>query len=387
MKALFVTHSYPRFEGDSAGSFILRLAVALREQSVEVRVVAPSAPGLAASDSIQGIRVQRFRYAPRAKETLAYTGTMAQDVAGSLSAKLALGSFVFAETLAVRRAIADWKPDIVHAHWWFPNGVAAANAAALSKIPLVTTSHGTDLRLLGNNAAARPLARYVFSRAARVTCVSSWLARKAEPLSRTAPVVAPMPIATGMFRPAADRDVNRLIFVGRLSDQKGIRAAIEVLALMKRSIVLDVIGDGPSRDALVGFAAEKGVSDRVLWRGHVRHDQIPALLARSSVLLAPFTDEGLGLVAAEAQLCETPAVAFESGGMTDVVTNGVNGLLVAAGDIRAMAAAAERVVSDVSLRQRLGNAGRESALLKFEPSRVAAQYARIYGEAMGANAK
>ncbi|MDQ6737143.1 MAG: glycosyltransferase [Gemmatimonadota bacterium] len=381
MKALFVTHSYPRFDGDSAGSFILRLAAALREQEVEVRVVAPSAAGLRARDSIQGIEVRRFRYAPGAHETLAYSGTMAHDVASSTTAKLALASFMVAETLAVRREIAEWRPDVVHAHWWFPNGVAASTASRLSGVPLVTTSHGTDLRLLRTTPAARPLARYVFGRSARVTCVSDWLARQAAEFTRTPPTIAPMPIATGMFNPTGDRDVNRLVFVGRLSEQKGIRAAIEAMSLMKRSIVLDVVGDGPDREALTHFAAQRGVADRVLWLGQVRHEQLPALLARASALLAPFTEEGLGLVAAEAQLCETPPVAFDSGGMTDVVKDNVTGLLVPTGDVRALATAAERVVSDVELRQRLGRAGRETALAKFAPWSVAAQYAHIYRDA------
>lgn len=383
MKALFVTHAYPRFDGDSAGSFVLRLAVALREKSVDVRVVAPSAAGLPAREVIQGVEVRRFRYAPRSRETLAYSGNMAQDVAASAAAKLALASLIVSETVAVRREIGEWHPDVIHAHWWFPNGVSAAAASRLSGIPLVTTSHGTDLRLLGSTPAARPLAKFVFGQSARVTCVSTWLADQAAEFSRVTPSVAPMPVATDMFRATGDRDVNRLVFVGRLSEQKGIRAAIDALALMKRSIVLDVVGDGAERGELMQLAVRKGVSDRILWRGHVRHDEIPALLARASVLLAPFTHEGLGLVAAEAQLCETPPVAFASGGITDVVTTDATGILVPEGDVQALAAAAERIVSDPALRHRLGSAGRVSALAKFAPANVAAQYARIYAEAIG----
>ena len=65
MNVLFLTHSFPRREGDAAGSFILRLAVALREEGVKVNVVAPAAPGIPSSDTIEGIHVDRVRYAPR----------------------------------------------------------------------------------------------------------------------------------------------------------------------------------------------------------------------------------------------------------------------------------------------------------------------------------
>ena len=83
MRVVFVAHSYPRHEDDMAGSFLLRLARALRGKGVDVRVVAPSARGLATADEFDGIRVERYRYAPRALETLAYTGTMADAVRAS----------------------------------------------------------------------------------------------------------------------------------------------------------------------------------------------------------------------------------------------------------------------------------------------------------------
>src|SRR5258706_16483574 len=85
MNVLFLTHSFPRSEGDAAGSFILRLAVALRAENVNVHVVAPAGPGLPASAEIEGVSVERFRYAPRRYEKLAYTGNMAGGGAPSSS--------------------------------------------------------------------------------------------------------------------------------------------------------------------------------------------------------------------------------------------------------------------------------------------------------------
>lgn len=382
MKALFVTHSFPRFEGDAAGSFILSLAEALSHQGVEVRVLAPGAPNLSDAATINGIPVRRFRYAPRSHETLAYRGTMAEDVSRSITGKFVLASFIIAETAALRSETAKWKPDVLHAHWWFPNGLAAARVARQSGVPLITTSHGTDLRLLKANPAARPLARYVFRRSARVTCVSQWLAQQASEFSLSAPIVAPMPVATSQFAPSDDRDENRIAFIGRLSAQKGIEAAIRAVARMRRSVVLDVIGDGPDRAALTELANQLGLSERVLWLGHVPHTSVPALLARASALVAPFTEEGLGLVAVEAQLCETPPVAFRSGGLTDIVEDEVTGLLVPPGDVDALAAGLERIVSNPTLRARLGAAGRAAALARFTPQAVAKQYSHIYNEAI-----
>jgi glycosyltransferase involved in cell wall biosynthesis len=362
----------------------LGLAVALGKQNVEVRVVAPSAPGLRATGVIEGIAIRRFRYAPRSRETLAYRGTMSEDVSRSIAGKLALASFIVAETASVRAEVSKWKPDVIHAHWWFPNGVAAATISRLSGVPLVTTSHGTDLRLLQQHSGARPLARYVFGGSKRVTCVSQWLADQAAAFSASAPIVAPMPVAASRFHSGSDRDGNRIVFVGRLTAQKGIEVAIRALALLRRSVVLDVIGDGPDRAMLTELARQLGLSERVLWRGQVRHGEVPALLARASALVAPFTDEGLGLVAVESQLCETPPVAFASGGLVDVIENEVTGLLVPPGDTAALAAALERVVTNPALRDRLGAAGRAAALNRFTPQAVGERYARIYTDAIAA---
>ena len=123
MNVLFLTHSFPRSEGDAAGSFILRLAVALRGEDVNVRVVAPASSGYPSSEEIEGVSVERFRYAPRRYEKLAYTGNMASDVASSWTAKFALVGFLGSDFVHAVRARRSFEPEIVHAHWWFPNGV------------------------------------------------------------------------------------------------------------------------------------------------------------------------------------------------------------------------------------------------------------------------
>jgi glycosyltransferase involved in cell wall biosynthesis len=129
------------------------------------------------------------------------------------------------------------------------------------------------------------------------------------------------------------------------------------------------------------------LSDRSMWRGHVKHGELPRLLARASVLIAPFVDEGLGLVAAEAQLCETPPVAFASGGLTDVIENDVTGVLVTPGDVDGLAAGVGKILQDPALRERLGRAGRVAALARFSPATVAERYARIYSDAVSEHAK
>ena len=384
MRALFLTHSFPREPGDAAGSFVLKLAVALRDQGVDVHVVAPSGDHLPASDRFDGILVERFRYAPRRYEKLAYAGNMHTQVRDSWGAKLALLGFLGSEFGSAVRARRVFEPDLVHAHWWFPGGLVGTWLSGLSGVPLVTTLHGTDVRLARGTAMARPLFRHVLQQSSAVTTVSRWLAREAETLvSGVRTSVAPMPVATDLFSPGGQREANRLLFVGRLTAQKGIGALLEALSRMKHRASLDVVGDGALGTELADRARTLGIGDRIQWLGHLAQPRLADLYRRASALVVPSTDEGLGLVAVEAQLCETPVVAYESGGLTDTVQHGRTGILVPPGNIDALASALDDLLDRPDHASDLGRAGRMVALAGFAPESAARRYAGIYRSVVG----
>lgn len=382
MRILFVTHSFPRFRGDVAGAFILRLARALADGSTEVRVLAPSAPRLANVETIEGIAVRRFRYAPKKWETLAYTGTMAEQVGDSFRGKAALAGMLSRGALAVRSAAAEFAPDVIHAHWWFPAGLLAFGS--LSSKPLVTTMHGSDVRLARRSAWAPVLFRRVMARSSAVTAVSSYLASEAKLMAAGLNVaVEPMPVNVELFSPlagatAGSRSPDRFLFVGRLNEQKGIALLLQALAASGSGASLDVVGDGDGRAALESIARTLGVAGRVRWLGAQSQEQLVPLYRAATAVVIPSEDEGLGLVAVEAQLCETPVIAFRSGGLPDVVSDGATGLLTPPGDVGALAAAMDAVLARDDRGASLGKAGRDAALARFSPNVVASHYAAIY---------
>ena len=387
MNVLFLTHSFPRSEGDAAGSFLLRLAIALRAEDVNVHVVAPAAAGLPAAEEISGVRVERFRYAPRRYEKLAYTGNMARDVASSWSARLALVGFLGSDFVHAVRARRSFEPEVVHAHWWFPNGVVGTWVGGLARIPLVTTLHGTDVRLARTVGVAKPMFSHVLRHSAAVTTVSSWLKEETEALvPGVNPTVAPMPVATDLFAPGSSRDGQRLLFVGRLMPQKGVEHLIHALSLMKTKSSLDIVGDGPSRDSLEQLAKQLEVAPRIRWHGQVSQSELPPLYQRAAAVVVPSIDEGLGLVAVEALLCETPVVAFDSGGLRDVIQHNKTGLLVKPGDRQALAGTLDELLARDGRGSDLGRAGRIYALSAFAPESAARRYAGIYRQVIGANA-
>ncbi len=383
MNVLFLSHAFPRYIGDPAGSFVLRLAKALEKVDVKVHVVAPSSNGVDSTDEVDGITVERFRYAPRRYEKLAYTGNMATEFQRSWSAKVTMLGFLgadFAKSVMARRRV---TPDLIHAHWWFPGGLVGTWLGGLSHLPLVTTLHGTDVRLAKSVAVARPLFRHVITHSAKVTTVSHWLAGELDLLvPNRSPVVAPMPVATELFEPDDSIPRDGILFVGRLNAQKGLDQLIRALAGMKTSSVLDVVGDGPARESLGTLATELGVADRVRWHGQVRQGELPKFYQRTRVLAVPSIDEGLGLVAVEAALCETPVVGFRSGGTPDVVRDGSTGILVEANNVPALSAALDDLVNNSARASSMGQSGRMYALANFAPESAAQKYLSIYQQAL-----
>ena len=383
LRVLFVAHAFPRYAGDVTGGFLLRLAVALRDRGVTVAAVAPAAEGLAAAERLDGIAVRRYRYAPAPAQRLAYAGEMHRRAA-SPSGAMALAGLLGAGALAARRA--GRRADLVHAHWWFPGGVQAL--AARTGLPLVTTLHGTDVRLARSRPAATAACARVLRASGRVTAVSGWLAAQAASFAPgLAPVtVAPMPADDRAFSPGpGDEPRDELLFVGRLDRQKGAEIALRALALLDgpaAGLALRVVGGGPEEPALRRLAGELGVAGRVRWDGHLSQADLAGRYRRAAALLVPGRDEGLGLVAVEGQLSGAPVVAAASGGLLDVVADGRTGRTFPPGEPGALARAVESTLADRDATARMAKAAREQAAARFGPAGAARAYAAVYAEAI-----
>jgi glycosyltransferase involved in cell wall biosynthesis len=381
MRVVFAAHAFPRHQGDLTGAFLLRLAEALEREGVEVEVVAPAAAGLPARDRFGGVAVRRYRYAPRRAETIAYTGGMHTRVASPAGA-VALAGLLGAGALTLRRAAAG--ADLVHAHWWFPGGV---QALAAGRRPLVTTMHGTDVRLARSRPAAQAACARVLRASAAITTVSNWLR---DEVAAFAPEVgsrirvAPMPVDEALFSPG-DEPRTELLFVGRLDHQKGADLAIRALAGLEgaaASLPLRLVGGGPLEPDLRRLAAELGVAGRLRWEGPLSQPELAARYRRAAALLVPGSHEGLGLVAVEAQLSGAPVVAAASGGLLDVVRAGETGWTFRPGDPAALATAIQQVADHPTQTTTVTQTARQSATTRFSPTATARTYATIYAEAI-----
>ena len=245
-------------------------------------------------------------------------------------------------------------PTVVHAHWWFPSGLAAP-----PELPTVVTLHGTDGRLLARTGAAT-LARRALGRGRVVTAVSSAIAAMVE--TRTGIAVDPSRVCP---MPVEDRGVRStggggLVFVGRLTEQKRVALALEAHAAMlatRPELCLTIVGDGPARAELESRVGALGSGDRVRFLGQLPPAAAAEALGRADLFLFPAEQEGLGLAAVEALMAGVPVVACrDGGGIGDIMEEPGAGLLVEP-TAAAFAGAADRLMADPDSRAAAAQAG------------------------------
>jgi glycosyltransferase involved in cell wall biosynthesis len=382
MKVLFITHSLAA-NGDGASSPELRLARALRDEDVEVLLLAPGRPGQD-SEEIDGIAIERFALPHRelafASATGGHPGTRA-----SWRSRITTLRFLSAEFTTAVRARRAFEPAIVHAHWWFPGGLVGTWVSALGNVPLVTSLHRADLRSAEAGSFARPLFRHVMKQSAVVTADSHGLARKARSvISSRDPVVAPMPASTELFLPAGDRATDRLLLVAPMAPDNGVEQTLEAVATMRHRVSIDIVGDGAAEPEFRAMASSLGIADRTRWHAHLGDAALARLCQTTTAVVVPSLREWVPPIAVQALLCRTPVVAYDFGGVTDVVHHDRTGILVPPGNAIALTRALDALFARPDLGANLGEAGRIYALATFAPESVARRFAGIYRQALAA---
>jgi glycosyltransferase involved in cell wall biosynthesis len=338
VKVVVLTTSYPRWEGDAAGRFVADAVRHVRARGLDVEVVAPgrSFPGLG----------------------IAYGA----GVVGNLRARpwlvALLPLFLLAFALAARRAARD--ADVVHAHWLPAGAVALATGK-----PVVIQLWGTDVELARR---LRPLARAVLCRARLVVCASTALASAARELGARDVRVVPSGVELPDEPASGESDPPSVLFVGRLSPEKGILELVEAMRGLSAPLV--VAGDGPLRERVPGAL------------GFVPHHALGPLYDAAAVVAVPSRREGYGVACAEAMAHGKPVLASAVGGLLDLVVDGETGVLVPPGDVAALRAALASLLRDPERRRRLGAAARARARERLSWESAARALVAAYAEAL-----
>lgn len=385
-RILFITHNYPRHGEDFAGRFLARLAGQLISEGDQVTVLAPHHPGAALKETVERVRVVRFRYGPDHRETLAYRGDLGKVSLIGPRGILAHQRFFSSFRRAALELVRSDPPDVIHAHWWVPGGWIARGLPFSGRV--IVTLHGTDLRMLQQKSYLRPLAARVFQRAEVVTVVSTWLA---ETLARLVPSVAgklhvtPMPPDDAVFVPSVeprrDDPVPTVLCVTRFTGQKRNSVLLDALSLLRQQKIefkARFIGDGPLRRDCEERARSLELTNVVVFDDPRPQSELAEAYRESTVTVLPAVDEGFGMTLLEAQLCGTAVIGARSGGLTDIIEHEKTGLLAGPDDPQSLADVLGRVLSDQALRLRLAQEGQRSARDRFSSRAIVARFREWY---------
>jgi glycosyltransferase involved in cell wall biosynthesis len=387
LRILTITHNYPRFPGDPAGAFVARIAEGAAARGCQVEVLAPHAAGTTTDERLEGLRLRRFRYAPEFLERVAYTGDLHQGTLLSPLAALAFPGFLIGFGASVRRAVRQFLPQVIHAHWWIPGGWFASR----TEVPYLVTCHGSDVRLLHRGTVVRRTANRVFTGAAQVTAVSHFLAREIEvavPALEKAVSVTPMPVNIEPFLQgsrARKAEPPRILYAGNLVPSKGVDVLLRAVAELVRrgvSCQLKLLGEGPARDNLQRLAGGLGLGPTLTWSGFVPQGQMPEEYGAAAVTVLPTRGnaEGLGLTLVEALLAGSAVVGTPAGGIPEVVQHERTGLIARDGDWNDLANQIQRLLTDGELRERMTAAGKELVLHTYSPEVAIGRFLQIYND-------
>lgn len=395
-RLLVLSSTYPRWRDDPEPSFVHELSRRLTAD-FEVTVLCPHAPGAKTEEELDGVSVERYRYAPAAWETLVHGGGMAANLKRNPLKWLLVPGFLLGQAWAARRIVRRRSVDVLHVHWLIPQGLAVLLLRLLGcHTPYLVTSHGADLYSL-RGTLSRTLKRRVAAKSAAMSVVSGAMVEEAARLGLRPPKLEILSMGVdlhGRFVPdtAVRRQVDRLLFVGRLVPKKGLPYLLDALPaiLAKRpSVRLAIVGFGPEEMALKAQVQRLGLGDRVEFMGAKTQGELPALYRTVSLFVAPFVkeasgdQEGLPVALMEAVGCGCPVIAGEVAGLRDLLGAAADQVCVDPKDSAALAAAILKSLEAPVEAATRALEVRRVALEKVDWSAVASGYSRLLRDCIG----
>jgi len=295
---------------------------------------------------------------------------------------------------------------VIHAHYAVPHATAAFLAREVlrssggPRVPkVVTTLHGTDITLVGNDPSYSQIIAFSIEQSDAVTAVSESLraaTRNELGITRDITVIPnfldcsvhrrlPVPELRQRFD-AADEGTRIVIHVSNFRPVKRASAVVHLFDRIRRRVPsrLLLVGDGPDLGTAQRVAQDLGISALVHAAG-AQQDVLP-LLSIADLFVLPSAQESFGLAALEAMACEVPVVASNVGGLPEVIEHGVTGFLHEPDDLDGMAASAISVLTDARRHREMAEAARRRVHEQFCDERVVPLYEALYSDVVGEGA-
>jgi N-acetyl-alpha-D-glucosaminyl L-malate synthase BshA len=290
----------------------------------------------------------------------------------------------------------DHRLELLHVHYAIPYAVAgylAQQMMGAGAPKLVTTLHGTDITLVGQDRTFFEITRFGIERSNGVTAVSEFLKRMTiEEFQVRMPIHAiPNFVDLSVYSPnRAYRDRSAfarpgekiLLHISNFRPVKRVMDVVRILERVNREVpaVLLMVGEGPERASAQALARRLNLQDRVRFLG--TQEGVEEIAGIADVFLLPSELESFGLSALEAMACGVPVVGSDAGGLPEVVKHTETGFLLPVGDVEGMASRTIEILKDEERRREMGRAGRLRAESLFGAERIVTEYERAYEEVL-----
>lgn len=398
MTILILTSSFPRFNGDLSGSFVLELAKNLQKR-FDILVLCPHSRGSRIVDNYDQIKVYRFPYFfPFRLQRLYSDGGMLYNYKTSILAKIQLPLLIFTEVISTIALIATNDVKIIHSHWLIPQGLIGAICKRVFGIRHIVSIHGSDINYIVSSRSLWILFSFIARNTDVITTNSTYTKRRAMEVDGTLSNkirVIPMGIDTEKFnvieRNSLEPDLDAecvILTAGRLITIKGIYYLIQSMTQILQEFPkakLVICGNGPEKENLQKLAKELHISEHVIFTGYVPHDEMLQYYASADVFVLPSIEiggheEGLGVVLIEAMACGTPVIGTNVGGITDIIKDEYNGLLIAEKSSDEIAKKAVKILTDKAYAEQLKQNALKTVSSKYSWSRIADEFGQIYAQ-------
>lgn len=284
------------------------------------------------------------------------------------------------------------KLDIIHAHYAIPHSFCAHAAREIlgdCHVKVVTTLHGTDITLVGNDPSFSRITRFSMEQSDGITAVSRSLAEetcRTFNISRPVRTIYNFINTRRFFRLPGTRaglgflplGCRVLLHISNFRPVKRVPDVVEVFARVRRETDarLLLVGDGVQMLEAQAAVDRHGLREEVFFLG--TQDKILPLLSAADLFLLPSEKESFGLGALEAMACQVPVIASCAGGLPEVIEHGRTGFLAPVGDVEAMAAFALEILGDEGRLRSMGEAARRRAEEYFDSELIVPLYEQFY---------
>lgn len=401
LKVCILTTSFPRFKGDSAGSFIYTLVSFLSQKGIDFEVIAPHESGTQFFERWGNIHINRFPYFfPLKYQRLCYGDGLLNNLRNSRLALAQTLFFILVEFLYLLYIVKKTRIDLIHAHWSLPQGFLGMLAGHLLKIPCVTSLHGSDVFGLRHPIFRLPN-KLAIRHADLCTANSHATAKTAYRITACRNLmIIPMGVDVNHFKKITNMgdlkkklklDGKVVLSVGRLIDLKGtdylIKALPKVLLQFPKTKAL-IIGSGPRKSLLLNLAKELQIKDNIIFLDQIPHTEMIKYYSLADVFVLPSITskigetEGFGVVLLEAMASGIPVIGSDTGGIPDIIKDGETGLLVRQKDSQDLGNQIIRLLTDEELSNKMVRKARNLIEAQFSYEVVAERFLEIYRNAV-----